>query len=244
MGWTVVAEHEADELAKNPDDKHRLENTEKAAERKMLARKRKLDAAAEQKRVVPGLEERISIFGNGASSEDASGSTWTRSTRLDRVAQVDWKLTGGVQPLLTYLQLVLMSNLEDPELRRLAEALPDTILRGKADNTTKKYLSAFIDDGNNELRQGRRVPSFPAQETHVVLYLQPLRESVESKSAIKEEVNALSWLHQVAGLQPVSSALLVQAALAGFRRMLAQLKVRKEPVTADFAEGRGGRCRT
>lgn len=137
-----------------------------------------------------------------------------------------------------------MSNLEDPELRRLAEALPDTILRGKADNTTKKYLSAFIDDGNNELRQGRRVPSFPAQETHVVLYLQPLRESVESKSAIKEEVNALSWLHQVAGLQPVSSALLVQAALAGFRRMLAQLKVRKEPVTADFAEGRGGRCRT
>ena len=45
-------------------------------------------------------------------------------------------------------------------------------------------------------------------------------------------MNALSWMHQAAGLQPVSSAPLVQAALAGFRRMLAQLKVRKEPVTA------------
>ena len=71
----VVAEYEADKLAKNPDDERRLENAEKAAVRKMLARKRKLDAAAKQKRVVPGLEEGISIFGSGASSEDASGST-------------------------------------------------------------------------------------------------------------------------------------------------------------------------
>lgn len=47
-------------------------------------------------------------------------------------------------------------------------------------------------------------------------------------------MNALSWLHQVAGLQPVSGAPLVQAALAGFRRMLAQPKVRKEPVTAEM----------
>ena len=38
--------------------------------------------------------------------------------------------SSGVWPLL--------SNLEDPELRRLAKALPATVLRCKADSTTKK----------------------------------------------------------------------------------------------------------
>ena len=47
-------------------------------------------------------------------------------------------------------------------------------------------------------------------------------------------MNALSWLHQAAGLQPVSGAPLVQAAFAGFRRILAKPRVRKEPVTAEM----------
>ena len=134
-------------------------------------------------------------------------------------------LAAGVWPL--------MSNLEDPELQRLAAALPDTVLRGKADSTTKKYLGAFRRWKLwAEARQG--VPSFPAHDTHIALYLQHLSESVESTSAIEEAVNALSWLHQAAGLQPVSGAPLVQAALAGFRRILAKPKVRKEPVTAEM----------
>ena len=134
-------------------------------------------------------------------------------------------LAAGVWPL--------MSNLEDPELQRLAAALPDTVLRGKADSTTKKYLGAFRRWKLwAEARQG--VPSFPAQDTHIALYLQHLSESVESTSAIEEAVNVLSWLHQAAGLQPVSGAPLVQAALAGFRRILAKPKVRKEPVTAEM----------
>ena len=43
--------------------------------------------------------------------------------------------SSGVWPLL--------SNLEDPELRRLAKALPATVLRCKADSTAKKYLGAY-----------------------------------------------------------------------------------------------------
>ena len=57
---------------------------------------------------------------------------------------------------------------------------------------------------------------------------------MQSKSAIEEAVNALSWLHQAAGLPPESGLPLVQVALAGHRRMLAQPKVRKEPVTAEM----------
>ena len=126
-----------------------------------------------------------------------------------------------------------LSNLKDPELQQLAKELPDTLLSGKADSTTKKYFGAF-QRWKLWAEAKQEVPSFPAQEAHIVLYLQHLRQSVQSKSAIEEAVNALSWLHQAAGLLPVSGLPLVQAALAGHRRMLAQPKVRKEPVTAEM----------
>lgn len=58
LGWAVVAEYEIDLLADNPDDERRLENTEKAAEWKMLAKRRKLDAAVKLRKVEPGLLER------------------------------------------------------------------------------------------------------------------------------------------------------------------------------------------
>ena len=127
-----------------------------------------------------------------------------------------------------------LANLKDPELQQLAQEVPDTLLSGKADSTAKKYIGTFLRWKLwAEARQ--EVPSFPAQEAHIVLYLQHLSQTVQSKSAIEEAVNALSWLHQVSGLPPVSSSLpSVQAALAGHRRLLAQPKVRKEPVTAEM----------
>ena len=127
----------------------------------------------------------------------------------------------------------LLGNLEDPELRRLAQALPATVLRSRADNTTKKYLGAYQRWKSwAEARQG--VPSFPVQELHLVLYMQHLSESSESKAAVEEAVHALSWLHGLAGLQPLGGSPLVKTTLEGLRRILTKPKVRKEPVTADM----------
>ena len=78
------------------------------------------------------------------------------------------------------------------------------------------------------------MPSFPIQELHLVLYMQHLSESTESKTAVEEAVHALSWLHGLAGLQPLGGSPLVKATLEGLRRILAKPKVRKEPVTADM----------
>ena len=47
-------------------------------------------------------------------------------------------------------------------------------------------------------------------------------------------MHALSWLHGLAGLQPLGGSTLVKANLEGLRRILAKPKVRKEPVTADM----------
>ena len=127
----------------------------------------------------------------------------------------------------------LLSNLEDPELRRLAQALPATVLKSRADSTSKKYLGAYRRwKVWADARQG--VPSFPVMEVHLVLYMQHLSESTGSKAAVEEAVHALSWLHGLAGLQPLGGLPLVQTTLEGLKRTLARPKVRKEPITADM----------
>eukprot|EP00731_Ephydatia_muelleri_P033190 Em0026g10a len=138
----------------------------------------------------------------------------------------------GLSPMAAGVWPVLR-NLEDPELQRLAEALPTTVLSSTADSTTKKYLGAFKRWKLwAEARQG--VPVFPVQDIHLALYLQHLGESVESRAAAEEAVHALAWLHQVAGLPSVGDSPLVRVTLAGLGRRLARPKVRKEPVTADM----------
>ena len=62
--------------------------------------------------------------------------------------------------------------------------------------------------------------------------MQHLSESTESR-AVEEVVHALSWLHGLAGLQPLGGSPLVKSTIEGLRRTLAKPKVRKELVTAD-----------
>ena len=109
-----------------------------------------------------------------AAAAIGKGNSTSSSSKalLDRAAKElqEGVFTSGVWPLL--------SNLEDPELRRLAQALPATVLRSRADSTTKKYLGAYQRWKTwADARQG--VPSFPVQELHLVLYMQHLSESRE-----------------------------------------------------------------
>ena len=127
----------------------------------------------------------------------------------------------------------LLKDLEDPELRRLAQSLPATVLRSRADSTSKKYLRAY-QRWKTWAEARHEVPAFPVQAVHLALYLQHLSESVQPKTAAEEAVHALSWLHEVAGLESVGSMPIVQATLSGLRRVLAKPKTRKEPITADM----------
>ena len=126
-----------------------------------------------------------------------------------------------------------MSNLEDPELRRLAAGLPAIVLRSRADGTTRKYLGAYQRWKRwADARQG--VPGFPVQEIHLALYLTHLSESTGSKAAVDEALHALAWMHRVAGLPPVGESPLVQETAQGLRRLLAKPKQRKEPITPEM----------
>ena len=69
-----------------------------------------------------------------------------------------------------------------------------------------------------------------------MLYLLHLSESTGSKVAVEEAVHALTWLHELVGLQQLGGCRspLVKSMVEGLKWILAKPKVRKEPVTADM----------
>ena len=171
------------------------------------------------------VEERLETT-SAAIARAERGAGREALARAKEAAKED-VMGAGVWPLL--------KDLEVPELRRLAQSLPATVPRSRADSTTKKYLGAYQRWKTwAEARCEVPVPAFPVKDIHLALYLKHLSESVQSRAAVEEAVHALSWLHEVAGLESVGMSPIVQATLAGLRCMLARPKSRKEPVTADM----------
>lgn len=119
----------------------------------------------------------------------------------------------------------LIKEIKDPDLRRLAEELPNTILHSRADSTTKKYLYAF-----RRWKSWCSQYSFnylPAQAHHIALYLQYLADSTCSKATVEEACNALAWIHSCAGLKSPVSEPFVKSTLGGLQRLLAKPVTKK-----------------
>ena len=75
---------------------------------------------------------------------------------------------------------------------------------------------------------------FLAQDLQFALYIQHLAETTESRAAVEAAVNALSWAHQMAGLQRISCSRFVRTVLARLQRQLAKPKTKKRPVTVEM----------
>lgn len=127
-----------------------------------------------------------------------------------------------------------MLQVDDPELKRLAEGLPSTVVGSRADSTVAKYLRAFQRWKNWVARHAAEISVYPVKEAHFALYLQYLAETSKSKATVEEAVNAIAWVQQLADHQPVSASPFIRATLAGLQRQLARPKVRKEPVTVEM----------
>ena len=141
--------------------------------------------------------------------KDVRRRRWRKSRRL-------WPKTCGDWPLLR--------DLQKPELQQLAAGLPDVVLSGRADSTTKKYLGAFqrwkVWAESMEI-----VPSFPVKGMHLALYMQHLSTAKHSRSAVEEVVHALAWMHKMAGIESPMESWFVQSVLEGLRRILSKPKV-------------------
>ena len=101
----------------------------------------------------------------------------------------------------------------------------------------RKYTGAFsrwkqwADDQSG-------IQSFPVLPLHFTLYLQHLSDQAQSRAAVEEAINAVSWLIR----QTISHDPFVKTVAAGLQRALAKPKKKKEPVTAamlkDLQQGR------
>lgn len=126
-------------------------------------------------------------------------------------------------------------SFEESDLIRLAEALPETVLKARAPNTTKKYSAAYR--RWKEWVEGEHLgKSFPVNIALFALYLQHVGEKSNSCSAVSEAVNAVSWVQRLAGVEPVSQNQLIKLISEGFQRALARPKVKKEPVTPEMLQ--------
>ena len=119
--------------------------------------------------------------------------------------------------------------MQTPELRHLAERLIGTVLKSRANATTKKYLGAYVRWQRWAVKN--HTTSFPVAVPMFALYLQDVGDRSKSKHAVKEAINAVSWVQSLAGVEPVSQNQLIRSINEGFQRILSRPTVKKEPVT-------------
>ena len=114
------------------------------------------------------------------------------------------------------------------------QKLSNTVLHSRADSTVKKYLGAFRRwkywAGSHHL------PVLPAKESHVALYLQYISETVQSKSAVEDACNALTWMYSTARLVSPVGPPLVKATMQSLQRILAKSVCKKAPATVKMLE--------
>ena len=123
----------------------------------------------------------------------------------------------------------VLKELEDPELLRLVKKLPSTVLQSRASSSAKKYTGAF--KRWKSWAEEHNLTVFPASEHCVALYLQHLGEKLKSKSAVEDAINALNWVHSLAGVQSPTHSPLVKATAEGLRRALARPVQKKTPMS-------------
>ena len=126
----------------------------------------------------------------------------------------------------------MLQDVDDPELRQLVDTLPVTVLHRQATSSTKKYHGAF--KRWKAWAMEHALPVFPAQGHHVTLCLHHLVETLESRSAAEEAVNALGWVHSLAGVPSPAAIPFVKTTLEGIQQMQAKLVHKKEPGTREM----------
>ena len=123
-----------------------------------------------------------------------------------------------------------LRRITDPQLQPLVQDLQSTVMKSRADSTVTKYTRAFL-RWKQWADTKDSIEAFPVRPLHFALYLQHLGSQSQSKAAVEEAINAVSWFSQAAGLVPMTSDPFIKTVLAGLQRSLAKPKVKKEPVT-------------
>ena len=123
---------------------------------------------------------------------------------------------------------------DEEVLQNLHAELPFYCMKSKSDNTAKQYRYAFniFCKWCNNFKTV--ISSLPASDTHVAMYLIHLAKTSKSASKIQCAIHAISWAHNLAGIQDPCESSLVQSVKEGVLRECSKPVVKKEPVTPEI----------
>lgn len=85
-----------------------------------------------------------------------------------------------------------LGSLQDPELRRLAQVLPDTVIQSRVPSTAVKYAGALRRWSSCSVER-YEVPVLLVRDIHLVLYLQHLSEVKSVKQQSKRQSLPFHW---------------------------------------------------
>ena len=112
-----------------------------------------------------------------------------------------------------------ISETDDEELLRLGDRIQRTVIASRAPNTVTSYLRS-LKRWKLFTQQHQSISYFPAQPTHVALYLQHILETNGSYQSVDEAFYALKWAHTIAGVPSPTDNSIVNFVREGARRIL------------------------
>ena len=127
----------------------------------------------------------------------------------------------------------LPDDVEDEEIKLLASTLPYIIRKGRANTAIDKYKSGW--SGWVEWSKSKdEVSTRPAQPFFVVIYLNYLYFTRQSKGCVTIAFYGIRWAHHAVGLESPTDNTLVKLTLEGCLRLCGGEKSKKEAIPVDI----------
>ena len=112
-----------------------------------------------------------------------------------------------------------LDNVKDANLRKLAQALPSTVLASRQPNTVRIYSFGF-QRWKRWAAAYKEVKVIPAEPRYISLYLVNLSEKATSNASINTAISSIAWAHKLAALSDPTQDPLVQMVRDSLSRSL------------------------
>ena len=127
----------------------------------------------------------------------------------------------------------LFSDVQDPELKRLAPVAPGYTLKSRSDSTVRKYLNGFH-FWSSWAKEFKEISLLPAKDIYVALFIVSCLQQNISIGRITDTIFGINWVHLSLGMVSPYSSSIAKNLLETSKRLLEKTKTKKEPITPDY----------
>jgi integrase len=126
-------------------------------------------------------------------------------------------------------------TITDPELKLLADRLPEVLLNKWSSSTNKQYAAAW-NGWENWASRFKEVDVLPADPLYVCLYFLSLQQRVVSVATLNTAVAGMAWKHKLAGLESPTQNITVTTCVDGLRRALSKPVNKTSPILVEHLD--------